>query len=150
MMYRPPGTAIELPAVPVGRVNSTALNAWGPHGFITVRLVAPLPAVRVHTRAGVAASVRTHLSHGSSAVGRWFAIGDVILTRDQYKAAHALPAGFTHQDDWLFPIGTHLNVGVAGPLFGHPGGALQAEWLSGPEPSRTLVRGYWSGRVGTA
>lgn len=30
------------------------------------------------------------------------------------------------------PAGTVLNVGVAAPLFGLPGGGIQAEWIDGP------------------
>lgn len=150
MNFHPPGSNTHIPAVAVAPVQTGASNAWGPLGYTTVRLVAPLPALRVHTRAGVAAATQPALAGGAGTFGRWFAIGDVILTRDQYKAAHALPAGFTHQDDWLLPTGTVLNVGIAGPLFGHRGGALQAERLSGPEPTRTALKGHWSNRSGTA
>lgn len=150
MNFRPPGSDIDIPAVAIAPVQTGASNAWGPRGYTTVRLLEPLPALRVHTRSGAAAATRPELAGGAGTVGRWFAIGDVILTRDQYKAAHALPAGFSHQDDWLLPAGTVLNVGIAGLLFGHAGGALQAEHLSGPEPTRTVLNGHWSNRSGTA
>lgn len=150
MHIRPPGSDRDMSAVAVTPIETGSANAWGAHGYQTVRLLADLPALRVHTRSGAAAATRPELAGGAGTLGRWFAIGDVILTRDDYQAAHALPAGFSHQDDWLLPAGTVLNVGIAGPLFGHPGGALQAERLSGPPPRHTPLAGYWANRAGNA
>lgn len=149
-MLKVPGLDLELPAVKLPRKSTRAADAWAAGGYFTVRLVASLPALRVHARAGAAASTRPDRAWGGGTLGRWFAIGDVILSREEYKSAHALPAGFSNQDEWTFPPGTELNVGIAGPLFGHPGGAAQAEWLSGPAPGVAAVAGYWSSKSGRA
>jgi len=149
-MFRLPGLGVELPAVAVNREPTTADNAWSPQGYWTVRLLDTVSALRVHARAGAAASTKEHLAWGAGRRGRWFAIGDVILTREEYRRVHALPAGFSHQDDWSLPANTVLNVGIAGPLFGQAGGALQAEWLTGPEPSSQPIQGYWGSRSGSA
>lgn len=149
-MFHVPGTSSSLPASPLPLRDTSAENAWTPRGYRTIRLTQSIPAMRVHVRAGVGAAFQGHLALGAGRHGRWFAIGDVILTREEYAAAHALPAGFSHQDDWELPIGTVLNVGYAGPLFGHPGGALQAEWISGPPPTVRSIDGYWSSKSGRA
>lgn len=149
-MLRLPGIAEDLPAMQVALQPTSYAKAWaGP--YFTIRLVAELPAIRVHARGGEAAAARGALA-GSGTIGRWFAIGDVILTREAYAARHALPGRFTHQNEWILPTGSVLNVGFAGPLFGHPGGALQAEWLSGPSlrPSPRPIRGFWASRAGHA
>jgi hypothetical protein len=144
-----PGVPDPLPALLVSLQQTSSDAAWQ-HLRHTVCLLAPLPAIRVHARAGAGAASREGLAFGAGTVGRWFAIGDVVLTRSAYSAEHALPESFTHQDDWLLPAGTVLNVGRAGPLFGHQGGALQAEWLSGPRPERRRIEGYWTDQSGNA
>lgn len=130
-----PGLNRRLPAVIIPLRKTNADNAWQGERF-TVRLIADLPALRVHAKV--------------NARGRWFAIGDVILTREEYQSAHALPDHFSHQDEWLLPHGTILNVGVCSPLFNHAGGASQAERLAGPPPQRREFRGYWASRWGNA
>jgi len=148
-LVRLPGIEEPLPAMLLGLKPTSCEASWaGPR--YTVQLLAPLQGVRVHSRAGAAASSKAHLAFGSAMAGRWFAIGDIVLTREAYIAQHALPGGFTDQHEWLFPATTVLNVGIAGPLFGHSGGALQAEWLSGPAPQPRELRGYWSDRHGNA
>lgn len=145
-----PGLPDPLPGVLVPRHKTCAGNAWLGGLFHTIRLIEPLPALRVHVRGGAAAAVDSRLAFGAGTSGRWFAIGDVVMTRSAYTAAHALPARFTHHDDWVLPANTLLNVGLAGPLFGHPGGALQAERLSGPAPRRHAIKGFWGNRLGHA
>jgi hypothetical protein len=145
-----PGSAISIPALQMPKAQTSASDAWGRWGYVTVRLTESMPALRVHVRAGVGASTSSSFAWGASSSGRWFAIGDTILTREEYRALHALPAGFSHQDEWTLPPNTTLNVGIAGPLFGHPGGAAQGERLSGLSPTRTPLSGFWSSRAGTA
>lgn len=72
------------------------------------------------------------------------------MTRDEYANAHALPGRFTTQDEYLLPMGTELNVGIAAALFGYSGGALQAERLNGPNPRPQPVKGFWANRYGNA
>ena len=122
------GIEEALPAVEIPQQPTSQDNAWIGARY-TIRLISQLPALRVHSK--------------SNAVGRWFAIGDVILTREKYKELHALPGSFTHQDEWILPEGTILNVGIASPLFGHSGGALQAERLDGPPCHHQPIAGFW-------
>ncbi len=124
-------------------------TAWlGEHH--TVQLLAPLAALRVHQRGGTAAASAPGPAWGAGTWGNWFAIGDVVLSRSQYAARYALPGAFTHQDEWQLPAGTVMNVGIAGPLFGHDGGGLQAQRLDGPPLQRRRLHGYWVDRVGSA
>ena len=149
MHMKLPGIEESLPVALIGRLGTSAESAWLGMRH-TVRLLEPVLALRVHSRGGTSAATQEHLAFGASTVGRWFAVGDVVLTRSGYLQQHALPAGFTHQDEWLLPATSILNVGIAGPLFGQPGGSLQAEWLSGPPPSRQRLAGYWLDRAGHA
>jgi hypothetical protein len=103
-----PGVPDPLPALLVSLQQTSSDAAWQ-HLRHTVCLLAPLPAIRVHARAGAGAASREGLAFGAGTVGRWFAIGDVVLTRSAYSAEHALPESFTHQDDWLLPAGTVLK-----------------------------------------
>jgi hypothetical protein len=145
-----PGSAISLPAVQITKAQTSAFNAWGPFGYASVRLTEPMTVLRVHVRAGTAVSTSSNLAWGAGSWGRWLAIGDGIHTREEYQTLHALPGGFSHQDEWTLPASTILNVGIAGPLFGHRGGAPQGEWLSGPTPIRAPLAGFWSSRAGRA
>jgi hypothetical protein len=147
-LLKPPGFPEAIPAVQVSLQKTSQDNAWlGPR--FTVRLVSELPAIRVHVRGAAGAAAQSSRA-GSRSVGRWFAIGDVILTRDQYAARHALPGRFAYQDEWILPVGSILNVGLASPLFGQTGGALQAEWLGGPPLQSRPIAGFWSNRAGRA
>lgn len=143
-----PGINEKLPAVEIPLRPTRAENAWRGDRF-TIRLIADLPAIRVHSMGGSGASHREVFTR-SGTLGNWFAIGDVILTREEYMTTHALPGPFTHQDEWLLPQGSILNVGICSPLFGHTGGALQAEWLDGPPLQRRQLKGYWAGAIGNA
>ncbi len=147
-MFALPGTTEELPAVLLSLAPTSAQNAWRGTWY-TLRLISDVPAIRVHSMGGTAAAAREALARSGRA-GRWYAIGDVILTRQAYAAVHAIPGAFSQQDEWLLPVSTVLNVGRAGALFGHQGGGLQAEWISGPSPVSRPLRGYWSGRTGNA
>ena len=144
-----PGCDVSIPAVKVAHRESRQHDAWTRQGYVTVRLVERLAALRVHARGGAGAARHAALT-GSGRRGRWYAIGDVILTREQYANAHALPGPFSHQDEWLLDAGSVLNVGIAGPLFGHDGGGAQPEFLDGPAPMVVTVPGYWSSRAGNA
>jgi len=145
-----PGLPEPLPALVLPQRSSSSKEAWRDNSYHTVQLTAPLAALRVHHRAGGGAAAARELAWGSGTQGRWFAIGDIVLTRSEYAARYALPGSFSHQDEWQFPAGTAMNVGIAGPLFGYPGGELQAEWLSGPPPERRRLHGFWINRSGSA
>lgn len=149
-MLRLPAIADLLPAILIPRQKTNAENAWRAGSFHTIRLVAALPAIRVHARVGSSAAKDPQFVFGAGTFGRWFAIGDVILTRHEYTDVHALPGRFTTLDEYLLPLGTELNVGIAAPLFGYSGGALQAERLSGPNPKPQPVKGFWVNRYGNA
>jgi hypothetical protein len=147
-MFQIPGTGTILPAAELPAAPTKAGNAWK-DGYRTVRLLAPLTAVRVHTGGGEGAATRPELV-GAGLQGRWFAIGDVVQTYDEYRVAHALPADFTKIALATFAPGTVLNVGVCGPLFGHRGGSEQAEFVSGPPPRLQPVDATWSRHAGHA
>ena len=148
-MFLIPHTQTLLPAVALPPQKTSAANAWlGPYS--TVRLTAELPAVRVHVGAGGGAATRRELAAGAALHGRWFAIGDVIQTYDEYRTSRSLPSHFT-QIAWatLLP-GAVLNVGRCSPLFGLQGGGEQAEFLEGPPPRLLPTSAVWSRRAGTA
>jgi hypothetical protein len=148
-MFIIPGTSTVIPAVALPQRKSWAENAWlGPH--TTVRLTAEVPAVRVHVGAGEGAATRPELVLGAGLHGRWFAIGDIVQTYDEYRASRALPSHFT-QIAWatLLP-GAVLNVGRCSPLFDLQGGGEQAEFLEGPPPTLRPTSAVWSQRAGHA
>ena len=131
------------------QARTTCADAWL-DGYSTLRLSEDVEAVRVHVGAGVAASAKAFLATGAGSLGRWFAVGDVILTRSAYTASRALPAGFSKVDWCVLKAGSIVNVGRCHPLFGHSGGGEQVELVSGPEPERETVEGNWSDREGRA
>ena len=147
-MFLIPGTNTILPAVQVSSAKTRAENAWK-NGYKTVRLVESLEAVRVHTGGGEGGATRKELV-GAGLHGSWFAIGDVVQTYDEYLASHALPAPFTEIAWATFAPGTVLNVGVCSPLFDRPGGAEQAEFVSGPPPHLHPTDASWSRQAGHA
>ena len=82
--------------------------------------------------------------------GDWFAIGDVIQTREDYADIHALPGKFRFTGFFEFLPGTILNVGTCNPLFDRPGMGYQAEFLDGPLPSASLSKASWVNYSGNA
>ena len=143
------GTMTAIPAVTVAQRPTSASNAWfGPH--TTVRLTADLPAVRVHVGAGEGAAARREQVAGAGLHGRWFAIGDIVQTYDEYRASRALPAHFTEIAWATLLNGTLLNVGRCGPLFRLPGGGEQAEFVEGPAPRLRPTSAIWSRHAGHA
>jgi hypothetical protein len=132
------------------RQPTSAPNAWLGGNYQTIRLVTDVEAVRVHVGAGVGASRRDGLATGAGALGRWFAVGDVILTKSDYANSRALPSGFTKVDWCRLKAGTIVNTGQCSPLFGHLGGGEQVEWVSGPRPEQMTTVGNWSEREGNA
>lgn len=161
-----PGSNLTIPANEIGRRDSDA-RAWLNGIWRTVRLHGPTPAIRVHAGAGEgAASARNvHLVAGSGPSGKgglagtWYAIGDFIQPYDEYIRSRALPQTktrfgprslFTHAMLVTFHPGTVLNVGTAAPLFGHPGGGGQAQFLEGPTPIVKPLSGVWGNQYGRA
>ncbi|MBS0393457.1 MAG: hypothetical protein JSR54_02465 [Proteobacteria bacterium] len=139
------GRVLELPgAHPAASRDSRDPRAWVGGEWLTVRLLAPLEALRVHT-AGRAYPGRP----ASSEQGRWYALDDVIETSGELAASRSLPGAFTHTSVVRVPAGAVLNVGFASALFGGAGGGGQAEFLGGPTPSFVALRGkHWHGRAG--
>src|SRR4051812_20325682 len=130
--------------------GTSCADAWLNGVYETIRLLENVQAVRVHVGAGVAASAQAFLSTGAGSLGRWFAIGDVILTRSAYTASRALPSGFSKVDWCVLKAGSIVNVGRCHPLFGHSGGGEQLELVSGPAPERETAEGNWSDQAGRA
>ena len=144
-----PHSIHTLPATPVPQRPTSAADAWL-GTYRTVRLTAPIEALRVHVGAGVAASPHKHLATGAGLHGRWFAIGDVVQTYGQYRASRALPGHFTEVAIATLAAGTILNVGRCSPLFGHQGGGDQIEIVEGPAPAFRPLDATWSRTAGSA
>ena len=128
------GRSISLPAVELPAAETKAKNAWLGR-YITVQLTDSITAFRVHTDGR---SFGTH-REASYREGRWLLIGDIVFTRSELANNRALPVSgrhsplaFTHLSRAIAWRDTILNIGIAGPLFGHQGGEFQAEFVSGP------------------
>ena len=129
----------EISGTPQPQARTSCPEAWLSGQYSTVRLSDNVEAVRVHVGAGVAASSREFLATGAGSRGRWFAVGDMILTRSAYTDTRALPAGFSTVDWCVLKAGSIVNVGQGHPLFGHGGGGEQVELVEGPEPGQEVV-----------
>ena len=150
-MYIIPRSSTVIPAHVVGKRPTRADNAWLGQ-YETVQLDADVKAIRVHVGAGEGAATQLHLVAGAGETGRWFAIGDVIQTYDEYKRTRALPADFTKIAECTLRAGSIVNVGRCAPLFRpNTGGGEQAEFVDGPAPLiRTLDATSWSRVAGHA
>jgi hypothetical protein len=131
----------EISGTPQLRQPTSCADAWLDGHYSTIRLSGDVDAVRVHVRGGVAASAKDFLATGMGSLGRWFAVGDVILTRTALTDSRALPAGFSKVDWCVLKAGSLVNVGRCDPLFGHGGGGAQLELVSGPPPEQEAVDG---------
>ena len=156
-----PGTALSVPGSFIDQRPTSAKEAWLNGAYLTVRLHGPLRALRVHVAAGAGAATaeNVHLVSGAGLQGRWYAIGDFVQPYDEYIASRSLPQTrtafgrrslFTHAALVTFPHGAVLNIGRAGPLFGHGGGGEQAEFVDGPTPTVKPLRGAWGREYGHA
>lgn len=135
-MITVPGSSVEIPGKPQETRPTRYPTAWMGM-FLTVKLYRPVEAMRVaRKRPGL--------------VGDWFALGDWIQTRSRYRALHALPQDFQFQAVAVLQPGTIVNVGMCGPLFPHPGGGLQAEFLDGPLPILRPIDATWVDYIGHA
>jgi hypothetical protein len=132
------------------RASTSCADAWLGGQYATVRLSEDVEAVRVHVGAGVAAASTDVRAFGAGSLGRWFAVGDVILTRSAYTDSRALPAAFSKVDWCVLKAGSIVNVGRCHPMFGHGGGGEQVELVSGPPPVRTSSSGQWVDHEGVA
>jgi hypothetical protein len=135
-MLRIPHTDEMIPANSLPTEPTRAPEAWT--GMpLTVELYRPLEVLRVSaSRLGL--------------VGDWFALGDWIQTRSEYRRTRALPRNFIYQGVATLRPGTVVNVGICSPLFGHSGGGLQAEFLDGPLPPVHPLDGVWIDAEGSA
>ena len=140
----------HISGTPQPLARTSCADAWLSGVYETIRLSENVQAVRVHVGGGVAGSASGYLSTGAGSLGRWFAIGDVILTRSAYTASRALPSGFSKVDWCILKAGSIVNVGRCHPLFGYGGGGEQLELVSGPAPERETVEGNWSEQTGRA
>jgi hypothetical protein len=135
---------------PQPKQPTSAPSAWLGGNYRTLRLASDLEAVRVHVGAGAGAARKAPLATGAGSTGRWFAVGDVILTKSDYTSSRALPSGFTKVDWCRLKAGSIVNIGRCSPLFGHVGGGEQVELVSGPRPEQVTSSGNWSDRSGQA
>jgi hypothetical protein len=135
-MIRIPGSNVTVYGRALETRPTEHADAWLHHP-ITLELYRSLEAVRVAWDA-------------HKIYGHWFAIGDVIEPRAEYKNRHALPGKFRYTGFVDFAPGTILNVGQCSPLFGGAGKGYQAEYLEGPLPRVALSRATWVDYAGTA
>lgn len=144
-----PESIYKIPMVFVPQRPTNADNAWlGP--YRTIRLIAPIDALRVHVGAGAGASIHKHLASGAGIHGRWFAVGDVVQTYEEFRSTRALPGHFTEIAIATLAVGTILNVGRCSPLFGLKGGGDQIEFIEGPNPVLRSIDALWSRTAGNA
>lgn len=119
---------------PQPRHPTSNARAWLGGNYTTMKLASDVEAVRVEAASGVGARPGDGLRGAWRTLGRWFAVGDVILARTAPANSRALPAGFSGVDWCRLKAGSIVNVGRCSPLFGHVGGGEQVEWVSGPAP----------------
>lgn len=144
---------MDLQAVPVAAAITCDKAAWLYERYITVRLTAPLEALRVHT-AGRSFPGRD----ASAQAGAWILIGDVIHTSGNLASNRSLPTinprsmtAFTHTSEALLAPGTVLNIGIANAKFGGAGGGFQGEYVTGPAIVFMALSGkHWHGSEGHA
>jgi hypothetical protein len=147
------GKSVELQATPEPTARTRDESAWLHRRYLTVRLIARMEALRVHT-AGRAFAGR----EASQEAGAWILIGDVVQSSSQLASSRALPSAnprsfvaFTHVSEAVLAAGTVLNIGIASAKFGGAGGEFQAEYVTGPPMTfRPLVGKHWHGAVGRA
>jgi hypothetical protein len=115
--------------VPLPRGHTDHDGAWKDGYYETYRLMAELPAVRMHSR---------YVSPG----GKWFAVDTYNVSIEGFQESMALIARNRPNRAWTFQRpgvawycllpGTVVNVGVAAEQGYHAGGGLQVEYVSGP------------------
>jgi hypothetical protein len=137
-MFTIPGSDVRLPAALLAPHATSQETGWRGR-YWTLRLYGDFPAVRVW------------LPGFSGPRGRWFAIGDVILSRDDYKRTRSLLTNFTRVAFCTLRAGSIINVGYCSALGGHPGMGEQAELVSGPPPRMSSPNDLvWSNEYGHA
>lgn len=148
------GKSVDLPAVPVSPKSATRdPTAWQFGRYVTVRLVSPVSALRVHTN-----SRSFPGRQASAATGAWLLIGDIIQTSSALADSRSLPTenpksmvAFTGASEANISALAVLNIGLASAKFGGRGGEFQAEFVSGPAIQFTpLIGKHWHGGAGNA
>src|SRR5262249_38822036 len=109
------------------RRQTSCPDAWLAGRYATMRLSEDVEAVRVAVRGGVAQKAKDFLPTGAGEHGRWYAVGDMIMTRTAYTDSRTLPTSFARIDWWVIKAGSIVNVGQGHPLFGQSGG-VQVEF----------------------
>src|ERR1051326_8952135 len=98
----------ELVGTPQAKQPTSAPNAWLGGNYQTIRLAADVDAVRVQISGGSGAARRDAAATVTATFGRWFAVGDVVLTESAYTNSRAQPSGASRVD-WGDPKSTRLN-----------------------------------------
>jgi hypothetical protein len=131
----------EIPGTPHPKQGTSRVDAWLGGHYSTMRLSRDVDAVRLPTAVGVASS-KEPLGTGGATLGRWFAVGNVILTRTAYTDARTLPGTLIRVEWYVLKAGSIVNVGRCHPLFGQ-GGDEQIEFVSGPAPEAMSADAAW-------
>ena len=146
------GRKIQVTASFVPRESTQQVDAWHKGEWISVRVDAPIEAIRVHTNGRTFSDTDVMWERlGSKATGAWAAIGDVILTSSQMVDASALPGVFIHVAAVIIPQNCIVNIGVNGATLMGRGGGVQAEYVKGPRFEISELKGkVWMDRAGRA
>lgn len=131
----------RISGTPQPKQPTSNAGAWLGGQYTTMRLVGDVEAVRVQAVVGVSAAGRDSPVGAASlgSMGRWFAVGDVILARSASPSSRVAPRGFSRVDWCRLKAGSIINVGRCSPQFGHVGGGEQVEFVSGPQPEQVVA-----------
>lgn len=133
-----PRTSFRIDARPMPHVESREPEAWLAE-YLTVALNTPIEATRVGNLMG----------------GRWYAIGDDILTGPQYQSLYSLDRKRSMKNIGLYvlPRDTLLNVGqCSGLVFDvrNRGGGIQAEMVDPSQMVRMAPDKHFTGLWGNS
>src|SRR5262245_56842668 len=96
--------------------------AWLGGRYTTFRLISDLEAVKVYMLAAFAHPAADKVAASATSNGRWFVVGDVILTRSDPVGSRGSWSTFVRVDWCRLKAGSIVNVGRCSPLFGPMGG----------------------------
>jgi len=123
----------SLSGTPYPKQRTTCPDAWLGGHYGSMKLSEDREAVRVHVGRGVGAIGPAVPGTGLGAAGRWFVVGDFILTRSVLTASRPRSFGLSRVDWCRLKAGSIVNVGQRNLVYGHTGGE-QVEWVSGLRP----------------
>lgn len=149
------GKDLELPAIPeIPGLRSRDRTAWLLQVYVTVRLIDPVSALRVHT-GGREFEGRL----ASKEIGAWvlFDTDDLIQTQSGLADSRALPVddskrmiAFTRISESRIPKGAVLNIGIAAKKGSGRGGGFHVQWMGGNQIEFRPLDKNWHGSAASA